>query len=300
MPGISGVFTARTILPVDAWQAAAPPRGCGVRAARQLLPPSVANGGNSDVGPTGELKNFAEQIAATVPNDRRLNPAVRTKGLSGAHGQRGCGGQKLTAVPITSHRPPVCLSPKLSGAIRRRTPVGEIIMAEPLEIPGGRKKRRRRRRESKSDIKDRLAAYFGIESECEILSHLGVDLGHPQQPYIGPPLTRFPDGTTTDVWGVAVVQSSTRARTTKSPFIPPLVRSARRSSVDTRAPARKGEMPRRSPSRSGASKMKASSQSRYPNSEIPATSSRLHESSWLRGPDRKSRAARHRPGLDQP
>jgi uroporphyrinogen decarboxylase len=48
----------------------------------------------------------------------------------------------------------------------------------------------------------RLQKHLGIEDTEGILRHLGVDLRHPRQPYVGPPLTTCPDGSSVDAWGV--------------------------------------------------------------------------------------------------
>lgn len=48
----------------------------------------------------------------------------------------------------------------------------------------------------------RLQDHAGIGNAEAMLRHLGVDMRHPRQPYIGPPLRREPDGTWTDAWGV--------------------------------------------------------------------------------------------------
>ncbi len=48
----------------------------------------------------------------------------------------------------------------------------------------------------------RLTGLLGI-SDCEaVLEHLGIDLRHPRQPYVGPPLERAADGSWRDAWGV--------------------------------------------------------------------------------------------------
>lgn len=48
----------------------------------------------------------------------------------------------------------------------------------------------------------RLQDHLGINDEEAVLSHLGVDLRHPRQPYIGPSIRRQGDGTWVDPWGV--------------------------------------------------------------------------------------------------
>ncbi len=48
----------------------------------------------------------------------------------------------------------------------------------------------------------RLEEYLGIHDQETVLQHLGVDLRHPRQPYIGPPLHSEPDGSWVDAWGV--------------------------------------------------------------------------------------------------
>lgn len=47
-----------------------------------------------------------------------------------------------------------------------------------------------------------LEDHLGIHDREAVLSHLGVDVRHPRQPYIGPPLKRKSDGTWIDAWGV--------------------------------------------------------------------------------------------------
>ena len=48
----------------------------------------------------------------------------------------------------------------------------------------------------------KLKRHLGIQDSEEVLRRLGVDLRHPRQPYVGPPLRRHPDGSWTDAWGV--------------------------------------------------------------------------------------------------
>lgn len=48
----------------------------------------------------------------------------------------------------------------------------------------------------------KLKQYLGITDPELILRHLGTDLRHPRQSYIGPPLVRYPDGSWSDSWGV--------------------------------------------------------------------------------------------------
>jgi uroporphyrinogen decarboxylase len=47
-----------------------------------------------------------------------------------------------------------------------------------------------------------LRSHLGIHDPEEVMRHLGVDLRHPRQPYVGPPLPKHPDGSWTDAWGV--------------------------------------------------------------------------------------------------
>ena len=44
--------------------------------------------------------------------------------------------------------------------------------------------------------------FLAIDDPEALLRHLGVDLRHPRQPYIGPPPTRHSDGSWVDPWGV--------------------------------------------------------------------------------------------------
>jgi len=48
----------------------------------------------------------------------------------------------------------------------------------------------------------RLQHYMNIRDTDEVLRTLGVDLRHPRQSYVGPPLRRYPDGSWDDAWGV--------------------------------------------------------------------------------------------------
>ena len=48
----------------------------------------------------------------------------------------------------------------------------------------------------------RLKAHLGMEDREQVLRHLGVDVRHPRQPYVGPPIVRHPDGSWKDPWGV--------------------------------------------------------------------------------------------------
>ncbi|MFQ5854259.1 MAG: uroporphyrinogen decarboxylase family protein [Anaerolineae bacterium] len=48
----------------------------------------------------------------------------------------------------------------------------------------------------------RLNQHLGIHDTEAVLRHLGVDLRHPRQPYVGPPQRRHSDGSWTDAWGV--------------------------------------------------------------------------------------------------
>ncbi len=47
-----------------------------------------------------------------------------------------------------------------------------------------------------------LKTHLVINDPESVLRRLGVDVRHPRQPYIGPPLRRFPDGAWLDPWGV--------------------------------------------------------------------------------------------------
>jgi uroporphyrinogen decarboxylase len=44
--------------------------------------------------------------------------------------------------------------------------------------------------------------HLGVDTREEVLCRLGVDLRHPRQPYVGPPLRRYADGMWLDVWGI--------------------------------------------------------------------------------------------------
>jgi len=48
----------------------------------------------------------------------------------------------------------------------------------------------------------RLQKHLGINDAEAILRHLGIDVRHPRQPYVGPALVHDPDGTWVDAWGV--------------------------------------------------------------------------------------------------
>jgi uroporphyrinogen decarboxylase len=48
----------------------------------------------------------------------------------------------------------------------------------------------------------RIETHLGIEDREQILRRLGVDVRHPRQPYIGPPIVRHGDGSWSDPWGV--------------------------------------------------------------------------------------------------
>ncbi len=48
----------------------------------------------------------------------------------------------------------------------------------------------------------RLKQYLGIQDSEAVMRRLGIDLRHPRQPYTGPPLRRFEDGSWCDAWGV--------------------------------------------------------------------------------------------------
>ncbi|MCZ2075173.1 MAG: hypothetical protein HUU41_05380 [Bryobacteraceae bacterium] len=47
-----------------------------------------------------------------------------------------------------------------------------------------------------------VKTFLGTADEERVLQLLGVDLRHPRQPYIGPPLETYSDGTWRDAWGV--------------------------------------------------------------------------------------------------
>jgi uroporphyrinogen decarboxylase len=47
-----------------------------------------------------------------------------------------------------------------------------------------------------------IKTLLGLDTEEAVLRRLGIDLRHPRQPYVGPPLPRHPDGSWTDPWGV--------------------------------------------------------------------------------------------------
>lgn len=52
------------------------------------------------------------------------------------------------------------------------------------------------------EINQRLENHFGVTGEDAIRKCLGVDLYNIRPPYIGPPLRKFDDGSTIDIWGV--------------------------------------------------------------------------------------------------
>jgi uroporphyrinogen decarboxylase len=47
-----------------------------------------------------------------------------------------------------------------------------------------------------------LKAHLGMKDSEQVLRHLGVDVRHPRQPYVGPSIVRHPDGSWNDAWGV--------------------------------------------------------------------------------------------------
>jgi len=49
---------------------------------------------------------------------------------------------------------------------------------------------------------NRLQKHLGIDDQEAVLRHLGMDIRHPRQPYIGPPLLYDSDWTWVDAWGV--------------------------------------------------------------------------------------------------
>jgi len=53
-----------------------------------------------------------------------------------------------------------------------------------------------------AEARANLSGWLGIPDGEELLCALGVDVRHPRQPYIGPPLERAADGSWTDAWGV--------------------------------------------------------------------------------------------------
>src|SRR5690349_18847324 len=63
--------------------------------------------------------------------------------------------------------------------------------------------------EAWANIKELL----GMDDEEEVLRRLGIDLRHPRQPYIGPPLERHADGSWRDAWGVPRRPVANRAAT---------------------------------------------------------------------------------------
>ncbi len=48
----------------------------------------------------------------------------------------------------------------------------------------------------------RLKRHMGIEDSEDVMRRLGIDLRHPRQPYVGPPLVHHADGSWSDAWGV--------------------------------------------------------------------------------------------------
>ena len=48
----------------------------------------------------------------------------------------------------------------------------------------------------------RLCEHIGIDDWEAVLRYLGIDLRHPRQPYVGPPLGSSSDGSWVDAWGV--------------------------------------------------------------------------------------------------
>jgi len=48
----------------------------------------------------------------------------------------------------------------------------------------------------------RLSEHLGMDDQEAILRFLGIDMRHPRQPYIGPPLVHGSDGSWVDAWGV--------------------------------------------------------------------------------------------------
>ena len=47
-----------------------------------------------------------------------------------------------------------------------------------------------------------LKRHLGLVDSEEVMRHLGIDLRHPRQPYVGPALARHADGSWSDAWGV--------------------------------------------------------------------------------------------------
>src|ERR1035437_3407647 len=47
-----------------------------------------------------------------------------------------------------------------------------------------------------------LQNHLGIHDSEDVMRHLGVDVRHPRQPYVGPPLPTYPDGSWIDALGV--------------------------------------------------------------------------------------------------
>jgi uroporphyrinogen decarboxylase len=47
-----------------------------------------------------------------------------------------------------------------------------------------------------------IKKFLRIDSNEDVMKHLGVDVRHPRLDYIGPPLQTFPDGSYKDVWGI--------------------------------------------------------------------------------------------------
>ena len=52
------------------------------------------------------------------------------------------------------------------------------------------------------EIKTALEAHFGVEGFDAVCACLGTDVRYIGAPYIGPPLGKFDDGSTIDVWGI--------------------------------------------------------------------------------------------------
>jgi uroporphyrinogen decarboxylase len=48
----------------------------------------------------------------------------------------------------------------------------------------------------------KLQIHLGLADREEILRYLGIDFRHPRQPYVGPPLINYSDGSWVDAWGV--------------------------------------------------------------------------------------------------
>jgi uroporphyrinogen decarboxylase len=52
------------------------------------------------------------------------------------------------------------------------------------------------------EIRQALLEHFGVRTDDEICDSLGTDIRYVNPPYKGPPLPRFDDGSTMDIWGV--------------------------------------------------------------------------------------------------